>query len=229
MLYMVMTLEVSKLSGLLNADASCRESKRGHTVRGEYTGSGGGRRLATAVQTACRRGLDRRFGAGHGEEHTSNMWLMSVTLEVSKLSGWLNADAPCRGSKGRACGAGRGIRVGGRKAASDRGASSVHQERDRLRLGAGHGEERTKNMARMVVTLEVSHLEMSALNFRMFLKSPLMSVTAETSQSTMRPYVAVAAVGLSLYAWTAVFRAALVLKIPDFCTTKVLVSWLGEG
>ena len=25
---------------------------------------------------------------------------MSVTLEVSKLSGWLNADAPCRESKG---------------------------------------------------------------------------------------------------------------------------------
>ena len=27
---------------------------------------------------------------------------MSVTLEVSKLSGWLNADAYCRGSKGGA-------------------------------------------------------------------------------------------------------------------------------
>jgi hypothetical protein len=39
------------------------------------------------VQAACRRGLDRRFGAGHGEEHTSNMPHMLVTLEVSMLSG----------------------------------------------------------------------------------------------------------------------------------------------
>ena len=64
------------------------------------------------------------MGAGHGEERTRNMpyipvtldvsrfsgWLnadaewsmycISVTLEVSKLSGWLNADAPCRESNG---------------------------------------------------------------------------------------------------------------------------------
>jgi len=32
---MVVTLEVSKLSGWLNADAYCRESKGGHTVRCE--------------------------------------------------------------------------------------------------------------------------------------------------------------------------------------------------
>ena len=36
------------------------------------------------------------------------------------------------------------------------------------RLGAGHGEERTWNMKAMVVTLEVSQLDMTALNFRMF-------------------------------------------------------------
>ena len=40
------------------------------------------------------------LGAGHGEERTTNMWTMFVTLEVSKLSGWLNADARCRESKG---------------------------------------------------------------------------------------------------------------------------------
>ena len=59
----------------------------------------GGRRRATAVQAACRRGLDCRLGAGHGEERTanmSNMLRMLVTLEVSKLSGWLNAEAHCR-------------------------------------------------------------------------------------------------------------------------------------
>ena len=48
----------------------------------------------------CRGGLDCRLGAGHGEERTQNMPCMVVTLEVSKLSGWLNADACCRESKG---------------------------------------------------------------------------------------------------------------------------------
>eukprot|EP00964_Phaeocystis_antarctica_P045211 scaffold26016_cov65-Phaeocystis_antarctica.AAC.2 len=43
--YMVVTLKVSKLSGWLNADACCRESNGGHTVRGEGAsrGPGGGR------------------------------------------------------------------------------------------------------------------------------------------------------------------------------------------
>ena len=45
-------------------------------------------------QAACRGGLDCRFEAGHGEERTRNMYCMVVTLEVSKLSGWLNAGAP---------------------------------------------------------------------------------------------------------------------------------------
>ena len=96
---MSMTLEVPKLSGWLNADAACRESKEGIRC-GARCASGGGRRRATAVHAACGGGLDCRFGAGHGEERTPNMALMSVTLEVSKLSSWLNADANCRESKG---------------------------------------------------------------------------------------------------------------------------------
>ena len=64
----------------------------------------------------------------------------------------------------------------------------------------------------MFVTLEVSQLETSTLISFKFLKSPLMSVMAETSQSAMRPYVTVAAVGLTLYAWTAIFRAAVLVK-----------------
>ena len=43
MAFMVVTLEVSKLSGWLSADARCRESKGGHTVRGEVRPAGGGR------------------------------------------------------------------------------------------------------------------------------------------------------------------------------------------
>ena len=51
-------------------------------------------------KTACRGEGLTADSAGHGEERTRNMPLTSVTLEVSKLSGWLNADASCRESKG---------------------------------------------------------------------------------------------------------------------------------
>ena len=68
-------------------------------------------------------------------------------------------------------------------------------------------------MRLMVVTLEVSQPEMSALKFVKPRKSSRMSVMAETSQSAIRPYVAVAAVGLSLNAWTAVSREALLVKV----------------
>ena len=37
--------------------------------------------------------------AGARAERTLNMPSMSVTLDVSKLSGWLNEDAPCRVKK----------------------------------------------------------------------------------------------------------------------------------
>ena len=48
--------------------------------RREAPGDGG-------ASSAQGRGLDCRFGAGHGEERTQNMWCMVVTPEVSKLSG----------------------------------------------------------------------------------------------------------------------------------------------
>ena len=70
---MFLALEVSKLSGWLNAVADCRESNGGHTVRGEVCVPEGGRRRATAPQVACRGGLDCRLGAGHAEERTWNM------------------------------------------------------------------------------------------------------------------------------------------------------------
>eukprot|EP00964_Phaeocystis_antarctica_P045222 scaffold26021_cov41-Phaeocystis_antarctica.AAC.1 len=60
---MSVTLEVSKLSGWLNADARCRESKGGHTMRGEVLWPGGGSQRATAVHAACGRGLDCSFGS----------------------------------------------------------------------------------------------------------------------------------------------------------------------
>ena len=62
-------------------------------------------------------------GARACADRTPNMWLMSVTLDVSMLSGWLNADAHCAESKGGAYGAGRGV---GREAGG-RGPAAAHE------------------------------------------------------------------------------------------------------
>ena len=98
-------------------------------------GLGGGRRRATAMHAACRGGLDCKYGAGHGEERTWNMPCMVVTLEVSKLSGWLNADAPCRESNGGHAVHEGEVRPGRQEAAGDRGASGV-QGRARVQIGS---------------------------------------------------------------------------------------------
>ena len=58
--------------------------------------------------------------------------------------------------------------------------------------------ERTENMLCMPVTLEVFQLDMSALNWSKFWKRLDMSVTAETPQLEMGPYVAVAVAALAL-------------------------------
>ena len=61
---MFVTLDVSKLSGWLNALASCRESKGGHTVRGEGAGQ---QTVATASSVQwrldCRLGVEQAWSA----------------------------------------------------------------------------------------------------------------------------------------------------------------------
>ena len=52
-------------------------------------------------------GIDSRLGGRARAERTPNMRYMFVTLDVTKLSGWLNAEAYCRVER-RACDAGRG-------------------------------------------------------------------------------------------------------------------------
>ena len=74
------------------------------------------------------------MGAGHGEERTLNMNCMVVTLEVSRLSGWLKANAPCRESKERRAMRGE-LQTGKPEVAGDRGARGV-QERPRLLIGS---------------------------------------------------------------------------------------------
>ena len=54
-----------------------------------------------------------RLLAGAREKRTKNMYPMVVTLEVSRLSGWLNTDALCRAQReaweqGRHAGRGSG-------------------------------------------------------------------------------------------------------------------------
>ena len=56
----------------------------------------------------------------------------------------------------------------------------------------GARAERTMNMYFMSVTLDVSQLDMSALNWAKPEKSWFMLVTAETPQLEIGPYVAVA-------------------------------------
>ena len=91
-----MTLEVSRLSGWLKADALCRV-ERGAWEEGRRAGrETGGRGVAAAAQAACREDPTAEVGGRARAERTKNMCPMSVTLEVSRLSGWLNADANCR-------------------------------------------------------------------------------------------------------------------------------------
>ena len=53
-------------------------------------------------------GSDSRLWGGRARaERTKNMKRLSQTLDMSKLSGWLNAPAYCRVER-RACDAGRG-------------------------------------------------------------------------------------------------------------------------
>ena len=52
--------------------------------------------------------------------------------------------------------------------------------------------ERTSNMPVMSVTLDVSQLDMSALNWAKPEQSQFIFVTAETSQLEIGPYIAVA-------------------------------------
>jgi hypothetical protein len=95
------------------------EGRRGLPSRREGMQCGGGEvRAARREGLGCGGGTTRgmhgdvtgmaqlkAWGPRARAERTWNMWAMVVTLEVSKLSGWLNTDAPCRVG-GRACDAG---------------------------------------------------------------------------------------------------------------------------
>jgi hypothetical protein len=90
------------------------EVRAGKRVRGGSDGMHGARLKA--------------WGPRARAERTRNMPPMVVTLEVSKLSGWLKADARCR-VEGRACNA------GGRGASREAGGPVVWWRHTRGMLG----------------------------------------------------------------------------------------------
>ena len=118
-------------------------------MRDEVRGPGGGRaRWVAAAQAVCT-GRARLKAGGHRARagRTWNMPPNTVTLDVSRLSGWLNATAFCRVER-RACDAGRGAgrEAGGRGAAAARAAVRAACRAGRLEVGrlevgrsAGHG------------------------------------------------------------------------------------------
>ena len=57
---------------------------------------GGGREGTRQQRRHARAQLSKGWGPRARAERTQNMAFMVVMLEVSKLSGWLKADAPCR-------------------------------------------------------------------------------------------------------------------------------------
>ena len=144
---MSVTLDVSKLSGWLNAYARCRVERRARAMWGEVCGPGGGKGVYGGGGGSGMHGEGPTQGLGvrARAERTWNMYFMFPTLDVSKLSGWLNACAPCAKSKGgrtmwgEVCGPGGGWRrgaVGQRK-------SGMHGEGPTQGLGARARAERT--------------------------------------------------------------------------------------
>ena len=75
----------------------------------------------------CTGGPDSCGGGRARAERTWNMDCMSVTLDVSKLSGWLNADACCRVER-RACDARKRCSRGGVRKLGGGDASGMHRE-----------------------------------------------------------------------------------------------------
>jgi len=113
MLYMVVTLEVLKLSGWLKADASCRVEGRGHAMRGDRYEPGGGRACwgGGGTQEACtgKRPDSRPVGAkgtrGAHSEHVAHV-CDAGGVEAQRL--WLKPTRPAESKGGHAMRGGRG-------------------------------------------------------------------------------------------------------------------------
>ena len=91
---MSVTLDVSRLSGWLNAYAPCPAQRRAIKVGGMWAGRR--ERLGWwRCEKLAGEGPKGDQGCGARAERTPNMSSMVVTLDVLRLSVWLNADAAC--------------------------------------------------------------------------------------------------------------------------------------
>ena len=86
----------------------------------------GGCGVAAAAQAARREDPIVEAAGRARAERTLNMDCMFVTLEVSRLSGWLNADAPCRVK-------GKHRRRGGMRAGRREGVERRRRRKQRAR------------------------------------------------------------------------------------------------
>ena len=101
-----------------------RAHVRGGLRAGRWEAGSGTKTSAVCARGVCTQRAGERAatadigGEARGEARTSNMKRMFVTREVSKLRGWLKADACCRGSQAghTRCGAGCGPGGGWRQA-----------------------------------------------------------------------------------------------------------------
>ena len=118
---------------------ACEEERR-------HAGPGDGRGVKpAAAQAVCagRNPTVEAVLAGARAERTRNMFTMVVTLDVSKLSGWLNAAAVCRVER-EPCGKRGSMRGRATGGAWGGGASSVCREEPNCGGCAGRGSaERT--------------------------------------------------------------------------------------
>eukprot|EP00964_Phaeocystis_antarctica_P062971 scaffold37756_cov51-Phaeocystis_antarctica.AAC.3 len=99
--------------------------KEGVRCGARYGPRGGRASASCSARVACTgggSGCECWGGYRACAERTMNMRFMSVTLDVSKLSGRLNADACCR-VKRRACDTGRGAS----RDAGERGPAAAHE------------------------------------------------------------------------------------------------------
>ena len=100
--------------------AACGVGREAWEERRDASREAGGPMEAVVVQAARREGPTMEAEGRARAERTLNMDPMAVTLDVSRLSGWLNADARCRVKResmggGAACGqAGGRVGWGGR-------------------------------------------------------------------------------------------------------------------
>ena len=103
---------------------------------GARCGLGGGRGMGRRQRTSGMHGERARLCEGWGgyracAKRTPNMLFMSVTLDVTKLSGWLNAAADCRVER-RAYDAERGVGRGREGVGRRQRTSGMHGENARL-------------------------------------------------------------------------------------------------